>query len=95
MRVFPEAARGTPGYRARAPNSLKENDEATCVDSTEAKTPVPSLPTGNEVDIEITSLTSPTASVEVSRQGGSGSSTYEMVDEGGQGGWAVESIDGE
>lgn len=75
---------------ARRYGSIEE-----CVDSTEAKTPVPSLPTGDEVDIEITSLTSPTASVEVSRQGGSGSSTYEMVDEGGQGGWAVESIDGE
>lgn len=75
---------------ARRYGSIEE-----CVDSTEAKTPVPSLPTGEQVDIEITSLTSPTASVEVSRQGGSGSSTYEMVDEGGQGGWAVESIDGE
>lgn len=75
---------------ARRYGSIEE-----CVDSTEAKTPVPSLPTGDEVDIEITSLTAPTASVEVSRQGGSGSSTYEMVDEGGEGGWAVESIDGE
>lgn len=75
---------------ARRYGSIEE-----CVDSAEAKTPVPSLPTGEQVDIEIASLTSPTASVEVSRQGGSGSSTYEMVDEGGEGGWAVESIDGE
>lgn len=66
-----------------------------CVESEEATTPVPSIASGDEVNVEITSLTPPTASVQVSRPGGSGSSTYEMVDEGGEGGWAVESIDGE
>ncbi|MEX2196366.1 MAG: DUF4333 domain-containing protein [Thermoleophilaceae bacterium] len=75
---------------ARRYGSIEE-----CVESAEAKTPVSSLPTGDQVDIEISSLTPPTATVQVSRQGGSGSSPYEMVDEGGQGGWAVESIDGE
>lgn len=70
-------------------------DIQKCVESEEATTPVPSLPTGDEVNLEISSLTPPTATVQVSREGGTGASTYEMVNEGGEGGWAVESIDGE
>lgn len=66
-----------------------------CVESDEATTPAPSIPSGDDINIEIQSLTPPTATVEVSRPGGSTTSTYEMVDEGGQGGWAIESIDGE
>lgn len=66
-----------------------------CVESDEATTPAPAIPSGDDINIEIQSLTPPTATVEVSRPGGSTTSTYEMVDEGGQGGWAIESIDGE
>jgi hypothetical protein len=66
-----------------------------CVASDEAQTPAPSIPSGDSIEIEIESIQGTRATAQVSRPGGSTSSTYEMVNEGGQGGWAVESIDGE
>lgn len=80
----------TDGRLARRWGSIQE-----CVASDEASAPAPSIPHGDSVEIEISSIDGNRASAEVSRQGGSTSSTYTLVDEGGEGGWAVDTIDGE
>lgn len=79
------------GQQTDARLARRYGDIQKCAASEEATTPVPSIPDGASVDVEITELSPPNATVKV----GSPGSTYEMLDEGGEGGWAIDSIDGE
>lgn len=79
------------GQQTDARLAKRYGDIQKCVESEEATTPVPSIPAGDTVAVEITDLSPPRATVKV----GSPGSTYEMLNEGGEGGWAIDAIDGE
>lgn len=84
-------ARNFCGQQTDARLARRYGSIERCVASEEATTPVPSIPDGATVNVEITDLSPPRATVRVGDPG----STYEMLDEGGEGGWAIDSIDGE
>jgi hypothetical protein len=79
----------TDGRLARKFGGIRQ-----CIASDEATTAAPSLPDGDDVEVEITGIDGNRAAAEVTEPDGD-SVTYTLVDEGGQGGWAIDTSDGE